>query len=102
VLHKPVRIVLAPAKSRDRYDRLLAYVYPPDSQSMLNEDILEHGLGYADTRFPHVWRERFVQLEARARRQKTGLWAEVRPEQMPEWRQRLEQRRSQPNSSTRP
>lgn len=92
ILRRPVRVVLAPGKSRDRYDRLLAYVYPADSPSMLNEDLLEHGYAYADTRFPHAWRERFVQLEARARRGKLGLWAEVRTEQMPEWRQRLERR----------
>lgn len=95
VLHQPVRIVLAPDKSRDRYDRLLAYVYPPDTQTMLNEDLLEQGYAYADTRFPHAWRERFVQLEARARKQKRGLWADLRPEQMPEWRQRIEERKKQ-------
>jgi micrococcal nuclease len=90
VLRQPVRVVLAPQESRDRYDRLLAYVYPQGSPAMLNEDILEHGYGYADPRFPHVWRERFSQLEDRARRQKVGLWADVRPDQMPEWRRRRE------------
>lgn len=94
VLHKPVRLKLSPDKSRDRYDRLLGYVYPENSPSMLNEDLLESGYAYADSRFPHVWRERFVQLETRARKQKIGLWAHVQPGQMPDWRQRLETHRS--------
>ncbi|HQA00278.1 MAG TPA: thermonuclease family protein [Phycisphaerae bacterium] len=93
LLGQRVRIVLAPDRTRDRYDRLLAYVYPPDSQSTLNEDLIEQGFAYADPRFPHPWRERFLQLEERARKAKAGLWAAVRPEQMPEWRQRMEGRR---------
>jgi micrococcal nuclease len=90
VLHRPVRIVLAPSTTRDRYDRLLAYVYPADTDAMLNEELLEQGYAYADTRFAHAWRERFAVLEARARKAGAGLWASVRIDQMPEWRQRLE------------
>lgn len=93
VHHKRVRIVLAPDKTRDKYDRLLAYVYPEGTGAMLNEDLLEQGYAYADSRFPHVWRERFIELEARARREKRGLWKELQPDQMPAWRRRLEEYR---------
>jgi len=85
-----VRLVLAPDQSRDKYGRLLAYVYFGDPPRMLNEEIVSQGYGYADTRFPHVWRERFMQLEERARKKRAGLWAGLKLEQMPPWRQRYE------------
>ena len=98
---KPVRIALAPSKTRDKYDRLLAYVYPAGGDSMLNEDIIANGYGYADSRFPHVWKERFSQLETRARKNKLGLWASVTIGQMPDWRQRTEEHRSKSKTETR-
>ena len=94
-----VRIVLAPDQTRDKYGRLLAYVYFGDPPRMLNEEIVSQGYGYADTRFPHAWRERFKQLEERARKKRAGLWAGVTLEQMPPWRQRYE---TWKNSNTRP
>jgi micrococcal nuclease len=86
---KPVRVVLAPKETRDRYGRLLAYVYVGDT--MLNEEIISRGYGYADTRFPHEWKKRFTDLEKRARKQKLGLWKDIKLDQMPKWRQRDEQ-----------
>ena len=85
-----VRLVLAPDQTRDKFGRLLAYVYFGDPPRMLNEEIVSRGFGYADTRFPHAWRERFMQLEERARKQRAGLWAGVTLEQMPPWRQGYE------------
>ena len=64
---KQVRIVLAPTKTRGKYGRLLAYVYSADSDTMLNEELITRGFGYADTRFDHVWRTRFLDLEKRLR-----------------------------------
>ncbi len=87
---KPVRVVLSPDKSRDRYGRLLAYVYLGDTETMLNEELIAKGYGYADHRFPHVWRERFGMLEEQAQKKKAGLWREITPAQMPPWRQRKE------------
>ncbi len=101
VTRKPVRVVLAPNTTRDRYDRLLAYVYPVGGDTMLNEELLEKGYAYADTRFAHVWKERFVMLEARARKAGLGLWAEVRLDQMPAWRQRLERHRAERKPASR-
>ena len=99
VNHKPVRIVLAQSKTRDKYGRLLAYVYPAGSGTMLNEEIVANGYGYADTRFAHVWKERFIQLENRARKGKIGLWAGVTFDQMPDWRQRVEEHREKSKSA---
>lgn len=83
---RQVRLVLAPGETRDRYGRLLAYVYLGDT--MFNEELISTGHAYADGRFEHPWRERFQGLEDAARRRAEGLWAGVRPEQMPEWRRR--------------
>lgn len=89
---KPMRVVLPKEETRDRYGRLLAYVYLGDD--MLNEQIIIQGYGYAYTPYPHVWKQRFVDLEKNARKQRLGLWKDVKPDQMPTWRQRLEQRQS--------
>lgn len=85
---KEVRVVLASDQTRDKYGRLLAYIYFGDPPQMLNEEIISRGYGYADTRFSHVWLQRFKELEARARRDRKGLWEKVRPDQMPTWRQK--------------
>jgi micrococcal nuclease len=75
------------AGSRDRYDRLLAYLELPGGK-FLNEELLLEGCAYADTRFRHGYSQKYRQLEASARAVHAGLWAHVRPEQMPPWRQR--------------
>ena len=80
-----VTVTLEPnRKARDKYQRLLAYIYLPDGK-MLNEELIRWGYGYADTRFEHVLMSRFRELEKDARREKRGLWAGVQPEQMPGW-----------------
>lgn len=90
VTGQPVRLVLAPQRTRDRYGRLLAYVYvsPGRDERMLNEVLVAEGYAYADRRFDHVWRQRFEQLEERAERDGAGLWTKVRIDQMPPWRQK--------------
>jgi micrococcal nuclease len=87
-LRKVVTIYLdEQAGSRDRYDRLLAYVELPDGR-FLNEELLLGGYAYADLRFRHSYYHKYKQLEASARAVKAGLWAGVSPEQMPAWRQK--------------
>lgn len=91
VLNRKIHIVLAPQQTRDRYGRLLAYVYFDNEHGesvMLNEALITEGFGYADRRFEHPWKVTFEQKEARAERNGVGLWAEVTPEKMPEWRRR--------------
>lgn len=87
---REVRIDLIERGTRDRYDRLLAYVYVVSSGEMFNELLVRRGHAYADTRFAHPYMARFRSLEADARADGVGLWAEITPEQMPPWRRRRE------------
>jgi micrococcal nuclease len=77
--------------TRDRYGRLLAYVKLPDGR-VLNELLISEGYGYAYTVFRHGYSQKYVQLEASAKRAKKGLWAGVTEEQKPEWLQKKDKR----------
>lgn len=59
---------------RDRYRRLLVYVYLPDG-TFLNAEIIKQGYGFAYTRFPFKYMEQFRQYERSARESGAGLWA---------------------------
>jgi endonuclease YncB( thermonuclease family) len=96
VAGRQVRLELVPGRTRDRYGRLLAYVHLPDG-GMLNERLVSEGYAYADTRFSHRLRAKFVRLEEQARAAKAGLWAGVTIADMPAWRQKRE---LQPQVST--
>lgn len=85
-LGKTVTIYLDENHTRDKYDRLLAYV-KLENGDFLNEELLREGFAYADLRFKHDFYNRYKQLEASARRGKKGLWEKVTPEQMPVWKQ---------------
>jgi len=87
VLGKMVTLYLDAERTRDKYDRLLAYVRLPDGR-FLNKVLLTEGFAYADSRFRHNFYHKYKQLETAARREKKGLWEKVTPEQMPEWRQK--------------
>lgn len=95
---RSVHVVLAEKKTRDKFERLLAYVYLERGGVMFNELLLEEGYAYADRRFPHHYRDQFQATESRARRAQKGLWKNVTAEQMPPWRQRMdkEARRKSP------
>ena len=84
---KLVTLKLEPTQTRDRYGRLLAYVYLSDAES-LNLALVRDGQAYADRRFKHTMRFQFEQAETAARKKGTGLWKDVRPDAMPAWRQR--------------
>lgn len=84
-LGQPLQIKLDPQEDiRDRYDRLLAYLYLPDG-TMLNERLISGGFGYADERFKHVYKHRFLSLQKQAQRGRIGLWEKVQPDQWPDW-----------------
>lgn len=72
------------SKPRDKYHRLLCYIRLADGR-ILNESLVSEGFAYADTRFPHSYFEKYIQLEATARKEKKGLWKEVRKNQLPKW-----------------
>ena len=61
---------------RDKYHRLLRYVYLPDGR-LLNAEIIRQGYGFAYTRFPFSKMEEFRALELEAREANRGLWAEA-------------------------
>lgn len=58
---------------RDRYGRLLAYVYLSDG-TFLNAEIIKQGYGFAYTRFPFKYMEEFRRYEREARERRKGLW----------------------------
>lgn len=60
--------------TRDRYGRLLAYIYTPDG-GCHNVELLKQGYAHAYTRFPFQFLEEFRKLEREARDAKAGLWA---------------------------
>ena len=91
VVGRRVRVLLNPnRRPRDRFGRLLAYLHFADTGESINELLVNRGLAYADRRFAHVLKHRFVEFDKVAMKAGTGLWAEGTPEQMPGWRQRMD------------
>jgi micrococcal nuclease len=71
---KRVQLEADPSNTnRDRYGRLLRYVFLPDG-TLLNAAIIEQGYGHAYTRFPFQRMEEFRALERSARENDRGLW----------------------------
>jgi micrococcal nuclease len=59
--------------NRDRYNRLLRYIYLPDG-TLLQTRIITDGYGFAYTQFPFVRAIEFEVLENQAEKAKKGLW----------------------------
>ncbi len=59
---------------RDKYGRLLRYVFLPDGV-LLNAEIIRQGYGHAYLRYPFARMEEFRELERQARDRGLGLWA---------------------------
>jgi len=63
-------------QQKDRYGRLLAYVYTDDG-IMVNEWLVASGYARVATFPPNLrFADRFLQLEKEARQQNIGLWGE--------------------------
>ena len=60
-------------QKRDKYGRLLAYVYLMDG-TFLNAEIIKQGYGFAYTKFPFKYLEEFRKYEREARESGRGLW----------------------------
>jgi micrococcal nuclease len=74
VAGKQVRLELD-VQERDRYGRVLAYVYVGDQ--MVNAELVRRGYAQVMTIPPNVrHQELFVKLQREAREQKRGLWAD--------------------------
>ena len=63
-------------EKRDRYQRLLAYVYLKDW--CLNEEVIRAGLGECVTRYPYdsSMKRRFRAAESEARVARRGIWSQ--------------------------
>ena len=84
---RTVTLRLDATDTRDKYGRLLAYVYVGDGDNV-NLALVRDGHAYAHRMFPHALRRQFEQAEDEARGKGRGLWAGVAEPQMPAWRQR--------------
>lgn len=72
---KRVRLEADPESSdRDKYHRLLRYVYLPDG-ILLNQYLVQQGYAFAYVVFPNSKLEQFRRWEAEARQNSRGLWA---------------------------
>lgn len=60
-------------QNRDRYDRLLRYVYLPDGR-LVQAELIKNGYGFAYTLFPFTKKDAFVKLESDAKTNSKGLW----------------------------
>jgi endonuclease YncB( thermonuclease family) len=70
-----VRLEADPADSdRDKYRRLLRYVYLPDG-TFVNLELVRQGYAFAYTIFPNGHTDEFIAAEQEAREAKRGLWA---------------------------
>ena len=74
-----VRLVSDPLSTdRDRYGRLLRYVYLPDGTDV-NEQLVQTGHGFYYPYFPFTQSERFAADEQAAKQLRQGLWASCHP-----------------------
>lgn len=77
--NNPVRLQSDPLNTnRDRYNRLLRYVYLPDG-TLVNAELIKQGYGFAYLSFPFTMTNEFAQYQNEARTQNKGLWADCSP-----------------------
>jgi micrococcal nuclease len=60
--------------NRDRYGRLLRYIYLPDG-TLVEAKLIGEGYGFAYTQFPFQKKAQFIALEQSAKQSGKGLWA---------------------------
>lgn len=79
--NQKVRLEADPlSTNRDRYDRILRYVYLPDSTSV-NERIIREGYGFYYPYFPFKKSGQFEIAQQKARAENKGLWGNCTPKQ---------------------
>jgi micrococcal nuclease len=75
----PVRLEADPlSTNRDRYNRLLRYVYLGDG-TLVQAEIIKHGYGFAYTSFPFTKSQEFRDYQKQAIANRAGLWADCNP-----------------------
>jgi len=73
VLNKKVKIKQDKINSnRDKYNRLLRYVYVDDT--FVNAEMIKQGYAYAYLTFPFEYSSKFRKLQQSARKRRLGLW----------------------------
>ncbi len=78
--NNPVRLEADPTnQNRDRYNRLLRYVYLQDGR-LVNGELIKQGYGFAYTSFPFQKLEEFRELQRQAQEQSQGLWSTCEPQ----------------------
>lgn len=60
-------------QDRDKYQRLLRYVYLEDG-TFVNARMVERGYAFAYTVYPFEYMKNFIELERKARESELGLW----------------------------
>ena len=77
LLNKPITLEPDPTQQeRDRYGRLLRYVFLPGN-ILVNELLIKEGFAYEYTySTSYKYQERFIEAEQEAQRNKSGLWAD--------------------------
>lgn len=79
IASQKVRLVADPeSTNRDRYNRLLRYVYLPDG-TLLNEKLIQTGHGFYYPYFPFTKYAQFQADEEQAKAHKLGLWGNCSP-----------------------
>ena len=66
--------------NRDRYNRLLRYVYLPDGTN-LDEELVAKGYAFAYVSFPFTKSDEFSAAQDNARTHNLGLWGNCKPYQ---------------------
>lgn len=64
--------------NRDRYNRLLRYVYLPDG-TLLNKALVENGYGFYYPYFPFTKSSEFAAAQSQAQKAHKGLWGNCNP-----------------------
>lgn len=78
---KKVRLESDPqSTNRDRYDRLLRYVYTSDG-ILVQKEVIANGYGFAYTQFPFTKSAVFIQAQQQAKDANKGLWGNCNPYQ---------------------
>ncbi len=76
-VHKKRVLLKYGDRARDRFGRVLAYVYLDDG-TFLNEELIRRGFGEVFHRDDYEFKERFLKLQEYAKRERKGIWRKGR------------------------
>jgi micrococcal nuclease len=82
LLGRRVRLEFEPLRGRDRYGRILAYVFLPDG-TLFNQRLLADGYAHVYAGHPYARMDAFLEAQREARRAGRGLWGAAAPATTP-------------------